>query len=64
MPADRVCGAAGCGKGVSDVKTSNKSQRDETKTVWFCNSCYSKEVRIPQFPQLYCTSMFHPEPFR
>jgi hypothetical protein len=56
---DRVCGA-GCGKGVSDVTKWYHSQRDKNnKDLWFCKSCYDKEVRTPNSPRI-----FHPEPFR
>jgi|TARA_B110000967_G_scaffold144201_1_gene147569 hypothetical protein len=54
VPADRVCGASGCGKGMSDAKEWCHSQRDkDNKVLWFCKSCYDKEVRIPRFPQLH-----------
>ena len=53
VPADRVCGAACCGKGVSVVKDWRHSQRDkDNKDMWFCKSCSDKEVGIPQFPPL------------
>ena len=49
MPADRVCGASGCGKGVSVVKEWCHSKRDkDNKDLWFCRPCYNKEVRIPR----------------
>jgi|TARA_B110000967_G_scaffold136338_1_gene139154 hypothetical protein len=50
---DRVCGAAGCGKGFSVVKNWRHSQRDkDNKDLWFCYPCSDKEVGIPQFPPL------------
>tara|TARA_B110000977_G_scaffold191035_1_gene262613 strand:+ start:202 stop:864 length:663 start_codon:yes stop_codon:yes gene_type:complete len=53
-PPDRVCGASGCGKGVSVVNEWCHSQRDkDNKDLWFCRPCYDKEVRIPRFPQLH-----------
>ncbi len=49
-----MCGASGCGKGMSDAKEWCHSQRDkDNKVLWFCKSCYDKEVRIPRFPQLH-----------
>ena len=63
-PPDRVCGASGCGKGVSVVNEWCHSQRDkDNKDLWFCRPCYDKEVRIPRFPQLHheVTSRIHHE---
>ena len=49
VPADRVCGASGCGKGMSDAKEWCHSKRDkDNKDLWFCRPCYNKEVRIPR----------------
>ncbi len=53
VPADHVCQAGTCGKGVSVVKKWVHSQRKETKYLWFCFKCYDKEVRIPRLPQLF-----------
>ena len=47
-----MCGPSGCGKGASNVMKWYHSQCDtDNKKLWFCCSCYDKEVRIPQFPQ-------------
>ena len=49
VPPEHVCQATGCGKGGSVVKQWGKSPRN--KSLWFCKSCYKKEVRL-RFPQL------------